>query len=106
MNTSTIAIVVFTVNLIFSAIILFTDRYDGFRTVTGFVTNVMIVLKLLWTQVSFSRYAMKKSIAISMLNTKPTIYNNIDHTLKESTTYFKPRAEVVFVENPLSPKRA
>lgn len=89
--TSTMILACFFVNAIISAILVFRDYYAGFRTVTTFLTNVFLMIQVFFNHWNLSRVGWKSGVAYSFFKSDPSVYNNIDRSLRSDPAYFVPR---------------
>lgn len=89
MFTSTATLVLYFVNVIVSAILVFGFWYAGFRTVTVFLTNMALNLSIIFSHWTKSRQGVKTGVALSMYKSDPSVYNNIDR--KNRSKYFVKR---------------
>ena len=85
-NYSIYTLLCFSINVLLSCILVFYYFYDGFRSVTTMVTNVLLVSHKLYTTISISHRCINSPqiSAISIGLTGPVQYNDIDeaYTLK------------------------
>ena len=69
----------FGANILFSAILIYNDYYDGFRSVTTLLANVLLVSQKLYSYHYLIKECCKpKQMALSAVFTKPISYNVID----------------------------
>lgn len=70
---------IYVVNLIFSCILIFYYFYDGFRSITTMVANVLLVSGKLHSLIDICNECNKdKPLALSVLDTQQVSYNTID----------------------------
>ncbi len=66
-------------NILFSCILVFNDYYDGFRTATTLIANVLLVSQKLYSYHDLIKECCKpKQMALSAVFNKPISYNVID----------------------------
>ncbi len=76
---SYLTMVAFLMNILFSSVLIFYFFYDGFRTVTTLVANVLLVSSRLYGIISTCKECRQpKMLALSTIHTKPVSYNVID----------------------------
>ena len=70
---------VFCANIVFSSVLIFYFFYDGFRSVTGLLTNVLLVIGKLYSTWDICAHSRgKPTLALSTTRTEPVSYNDID----------------------------
>jgi hypothetical protein len=71
---------VFYINVVFSSILVFYYFYDGFRSVTVLVTNVLLVSQKLYQTLSISSTScnLETPMALSTTLLEPVSYNDVD----------------------------
>lgn len=71
---------VFYINVVFSSVLIFYYFYDGFRSVTVLVTNVLLVSQKLYQTLSISSTScnLETPMALSTTLLEPVSYNDID----------------------------
>lgn len=74
----------FTINVALSCILIFVYFYDGFRSITSMVTNVLLVSHKLYTTITISRQCINSTqiSAISIGLSEPVQYNDIDESYR------------------------
>ncbi len=73
-----ISIVMKTLNVIFSSILIFYFYYDGFKSVTTMISNVLLVSDKLYNVVEICKESIKDTLALSTNRTENRSYNIID----------------------------
>jgi hypothetical protein len=69
----------FTMNILFSSILIFGFFYDGFRSITTLVANVLLVSTKLNTMITtLSECKQAKMLALSTIHVRPVSYNTVD----------------------------
>jgi len=81
-------------NAVFSGVLIFYYYYDGFVSVTVFVTNFTMSLAVIATQWNYSFTGYYHDATFSMFKTDPACYNNIDRRIRKDPRYFIPRHDV------------
>ncbi len=78
-----ISLVMFLMNAVFSAVLIFGFYYDGFRSVTALLTNVMLVIGRLFSVLDISYgCANHKCLALSTVRSEPISFNDVDPEYK------------------------
>lgn len=73
----------FIINTILSAWIIFHYYYDGFRSVTSLITNVLLVVGKVWNDWNIVNDCLTKDcMALSTALSEPLSYNVLDEKLK------------------------
>jgi hypothetical protein len=81
-----ISLIMFLMNAIFSAVLIFGFYYDGFRSVTALLTNVMLVIGRLFSVLDISYNCVNhKCLALSAVRSEPISFNDVDNDYKSST---------------------
>jgi glucan phosphoethanolaminetransferase (alkaline phosphatase superfamily) len=75
--------VVLLINIIATAVRVFGKFFDGFRTVTVFITNCLLVILVIERAITHAWVGMQQRHAKSCLNFQPITYNVIDRRLAE-----------------------
>jgi hypothetical protein len=81
--TSVLGIIFLVVNIIASAWLLFREYYAGFRTVTTYITNVLLVVGVLKTTISNAYAGLQHHLALSCVHFEPVSYNVVDRDHRE-----------------------
>jgi len=69
----------FSLNILFSAVLIYNDFYDGYRSVTTLVANVLLVSQKLYSYHYLVKECCKpRQLALSAVYNKPVSYNVID----------------------------
>jgi hypothetical protein len=69
----------FIMNSIFSGVLVIYYYYDGFRTITTLIANILLVVTKLYSYYSITNECMKeKTLALSAFRSSPVSYNVID----------------------------
>lgn len=69
----------FSLNILFSAVLIYNDFYDGYRSVTTLVANVLLVSQKLYSYHYLVKECCKpRQMALSAVYNKPVSYNVID----------------------------
>lgn len=80
----------FIINTILSAWIIFYFYYDGFRSVTALITNVLLVVGKVWNDWNIVNDCLTKDcMALSTALNKPLSYNVLDEKLKNNDLEMK-----------------
>lgn len=90
---STTTVIVYFVNVVISAVLIFGYWYLGFQTITVFLTNTALCVSLIFSQWNYSRDGIESGVPYSLFKTDPSVYNNIDRAIKQDPKYFKPPAK-------------
>lgn len=78
-----LAMKMFSVNIVFSAVLVFHYYYDGFRTVTTLVANVLLVSSKLFNMDQVLKGCISDvPLALSTYRTAPVAYNVVDENYK------------------------
>lgn len=81
---SKITITIFFINVLISSILVFYYYYDGFRTASTLLANVLLVSSKLYYCITIGYKSNGiKLMALSTIQTEPTSYNVIDQTYKK-----------------------
>lgn len=73
-------------NAVVSGIVVFSkDRYEGFRTVTVFLTNAFLILNVVRKAMWFSLAGMRKRLALSCTEFDPISYNTVDMQYRDQS---------------------
>ena len=76
---SIVTTVIFSCNILFSSILIFNFFYDGFRSITTLLANVLLVSTKLHTMTTtLSECNAAKLLALSTIHTRPISYNTVD----------------------------
>ncbi len=77
--STVITFYVFLANVVFSSVLIYYYFYDGFRSVTALLTNVLLVIgKLYSTWDICAQSRGKPTLALSATRNEPVSYNDID----------------------------
>jgi hypothetical protein len=76
-NTSVLAILFQTVNIISSGVLLFGYYNDGYKTFTTFFTNLLLISMVLYNCVSAAYIGLKHELAYSCVAFEPVSYNAV-----------------------------
>jgi hypothetical protein len=80
-----ISIVLFLMNTVFSSVLIFAFYYDGFRSVTALITNVLLVVGKLFTTLDITYGCVNhKCLALSTVRSEPISFNDIDPEYKNA----------------------
>lgn len=74
---SVIGILFQVVNILMSAVLIFRDYYNGYKSVTSFFTNVLITATVLKNAAVNTYIGMKHRLAYSAVSFDPISYNNV-----------------------------
>jgi hypothetical protein len=75
---SVTAIILSAVNLIVSAVVLWRDYYAGTRSITVYVTNLLLLLTVIVSAVNNSWVGLQTEEALSCVDVMPVSYNCVD----------------------------
>jgi hypothetical protein len=75
---SIMTIVFYIINIIVSGIMIIRDYYDGVRTITVFVTNIVLISAILLRIVQNTHNGMYDTTAYSCIDFNPRVFNTID----------------------------
>jgi len=75
---SLLALITYTINLILSAVLIFYFYYDGFRSVTVLLTNIILISSKIYSCIDISYTCRKELSAISLTKSSNVYYNDID----------------------------
>jgi hypothetical protein len=75
---SVTAIILSAVNLVVSAIVLWRDYYAGTRSITVYVTNLLLLLTVIVSAVNNSWVGLQTEEALSCVDVMPVSYNCVD----------------------------
>lgn len=78
--SSLLTIVIFIINSVLSAVLVFRDYYDGFRSVTVFLTNIALMGTILERTLWHSYAGIQKRIALSCIDFRAADFNSIDRS--------------------------
>eukprot|EP00823_Brevimastigomonas_motovehiculus_P008234 TRINITY_DN7509_c0_g1_i1.p1 TRINITY_DN7509_c0_g1~~TRINITY_DN7509_c0_g1_i1.p1 ORF type:complete len:383 (-),score=69.51 TRINITY_DN7509_c0_g1_i1:385-1533(-) len=78
--TATTSVVINVLNAIMSGYLVFHDYYDGFRTATVYVTQLMLLITVLKGALRSAWVSMRRNLAISCVQTEFASFNVIDQT--------------------------
>lgn len=79
-----ISIVLFLMNAIFSSVLIFGFYYDGFRSVTALITNVLLVIGKLFSTLDITYGCVNhKCLALSTVRHEPISFNDVDPDYKK-----------------------
>jgi len=93
---SKVTTVIFTLNIIFSAILIFYFYYDGWRSVTTFVANVLLSTTKLTNSMTLDLKTLEgKTLALSSTRQEPISYNAIDPDYKNILELTNPVSHIV-----------
>lgn len=71
--------ILFIMNSIFSSVLVIYYYYDGFRTITTLIANILLVVTKLYSYYSVTKECMgPKTLALSAFRNSPISYNVID----------------------------
>jgi len=76
--SSTLSIFFLLSNFVLSGFVLFRDFYAGFRTVSVYISNFLLISSLVWKGFDASYDGIYEGMALSSLGQEPVIYNTID----------------------------
>jgi hypothetical protein len=76
--TSVFGIMMLLVNLVTSGVLVFRDYYDGFRSVTVYITNVSLLGNVMYIAFSNSYKGLIHQRAFSCINFTPYAFNTLD----------------------------
>jgi hypothetical protein len=79
-----ITIVMKTLNVIFSSILIFYYYYDGFKSVTTMISNVLLVSDKLYNLVEICKESIRDTLALSTNRLENRSYNVIDPIEEQS----------------------
>jgi len=94
LKISKITTIIFNINIIFSIIIIFYYYYDGWRSVTTFITNVLLSFQKLTNSLTLDLSYEGKTIALSSNRQEPVSYNVIDIDYKNILELTNPVANI------------
>jgi len=77
-KVSIFALITYCINLILSAVLIFYFYYDGFRSVTVLLTNVILISSKIYSCIDISYTSRKETSAISLTKSSNVYYNDID----------------------------
>ncbi len=86
--------IIFIMNTAFSCVLIFYYFYDGFRSVTTLIANVLLVTQKLYSMYTITNNSIstsnecKKELALSLTRLEPVAYNDYDqdYIIKEDGT--------------------
>ena len=81
--TSAFAIVMQVVNVIVSGILVFYYYYDGYRTATSFITQILLMLGFMYGPLQSSIFGLRYKVAFSNTEFEPVSFNVIDSHYRE-----------------------
>lgn len=79
-----ITIIMKTLNVIFSSVLIFYYYYDGFKSVTTIISNVLLVSDKLYNLVDICKESIKDTLALSTNRVEKRSYNVIDPIEEQS----------------------
>ena len=71
-------------NFVVSGIFICTEHYNGMRTVTSLVTNILLVSNTVNSNYKISKKCHDKLLALSSSRLEPISYNDLDDKLKQT----------------------
>jgi hypothetical protein len=77
---------IYLVNVILSAILIFRDYYDGYQSVIQFIINAALCYYLVFRSIYHSLTTERSGLVISNIHFIPLIYNQIDREYKGKLT--------------------
>lgn len=77
-NSTIFAIVSAIINFIISSIIIIYSHYNGIKTLTGIVTNIVLVSGTIYSNYRISNECIKKGYALSSTRLEPISYNDFE----------------------------
>ena len=106
-KTTKLIMKIFVLNFLFSSILVLHYFYDGFRTVTTLIANILLVTsKLTNMKQVLEECTSSTPLALSTYRTAPVAYNVVDKNYKDGKYKVPAAVEVVQVEPEVPPEPA
>ena len=93
------------VNFVFSGLYIYYYHYNGTRTITSLVTNILLVSNTVYSNYKISRKSYLEVFAYSSSRLEPISYNDFDDKIKRSfLDHEESTSDIVDTENTSTPQ--
>jgi hypothetical protein len=84
-----ICLIMIIFNIIFTSVMIYKYYYDGFRSVTGLITSVILIFQKLYYNYDTLNIALKEGYVLSTSLTKPHDFNTLEPIKFKRNEYIK-----------------